>query len=92
MTFTVQRILHSPFYHSGRELRRLSSAGYDVRALSGKMQASHFLACISQKGYIFRVFFENTGIESTEEMKILAYKLISDEIEDSKRNLIKLKP
>lgn len=41
---------------------------------------------------VFRVFFENTGIESTEEMKILAYKLISDEIEDSKRNLIKLKP
>ena len=41
---------------------------------------------------VFSCFFENTGIESTEEMKILAYKLISDEIEDSKRNLIKLKP
>lgn len=36
-------------------------------------------------------FFENIGIEPTEEMKILAYKLISDEIEGSKRNLLKLK-
>lgn len=36
-------------------------------------------------------FFENIGIEPTEEMKILAYKLISDEIEGCKRNLMKLK-
>lgn len=36
-------------------------------------------------------FFENIGIEPTEEMKILAYKLISDEVEGCKRNLMKLK-
>ena len=41
---------------------------------------------------VLRNFFEKTGIEYTEEMKILAYKLIADEIEESKRILIRLKP
>ena len=40
---------------------------------------------------VLRNFFEKTGIEYTEEMKILAYKLIADEIEESKRSLIRLK-
>lgn len=41
---------------------------------------------------VLRNFFEKTGIEYTEEIKILAYKLIADEIEESKRSLIRLKP
>lgn len=40
---------------------------------------------------VLNEFFENTELEPTEEVKLLTYKLISDEIEESKRNLIKLK-
>lgn len=40
---------------------------------------------------VLNEFFENTELEPTQEVKLLTYKLISDEIEESKRNLIKLK-